>query len=84
MTGLAALSFVPMVDLWAQERATVAEWAPNASLYRFHLIGHGHIDPVWLWSWREGLSVVMSTFRAALDRMEENPELDSKSADQRL
>ncbi len=74
LTGLAALSMVPYVDLWAQERTTVAQWAPEASLYRFHLIGHGHIDPVWLWSWREGLSVVMSTFRAALDRMEENPE----------
>ena len=22
----------------------------------FHLIGNAHLDPVWLWDWREGLS----------------------------
>ena len=80
LTGLAALSLVPYIDLWAQQRNTVQEWAPEASLYRFHLIGHGHIDPVWLWNWREGLSVVMSTFQAALDRMEENPEFKFTSS----
>ncbi len=72
--GVTAISLVPWADLWAEERKTVSQWAPEARLYTFHLIGHGHIDPVWLWSWREGLSVVMSTFRAALERMEENPE----------
>lgn len=80
LTGLAALSLVPYIDLWAQQRNTVQEWASEASLYRFHLIGHGHIDPVWLWNWREGLSVVMSTFQAALDRMEENPEFKFTSS----
>jgi alpha-mannosidase len=38
------------------------------------MIGNGHIDPVWLWPWPEGLSVVHSTFRAALDRMNETPD----------
>jgi alpha-mannosidase len=37
------------------------------------MIGHGHIDPVWLWPWTEGVSIVHSTFRSALDRMKENP-----------
>lgn len=74
LLGMAAMSLVPWADLWAEERKTIAQWAPEAHLYTFHLIGHGHIDPVWLWSWREGLSVVMSTFCAALDRMNENPE----------
>ena len=37
------------------------------------MIGHAHIDPVWLWPWSEGLSVVHSTFRSALDRMHETP-----------
>ncbi|MCY3017556.1 MAG: hypothetical protein NTW87_00795 [Planctomycetota bacterium] len=22
----------------------------------FHLIGNAHLDPVWLWDWREGLN----------------------------
>lgn len=37
------------------------------------MIGNAHIDPVWLWQWREGFHEVMATFRSALDRMEENP-----------
>ena len=38
------------------------------------MIGQAHIDPVWLWPWPEGVSVVHSTFRSALDRMNENPD----------
>jgi alpha-mannosidase len=49
-------------------------WPPDARQYRFHMIGNAHIDPVWLWPWQEGLSVVHSTFRSALDRMNETPE----------
>jgi alpha-mannosidase len=37
------------------------------------MIGQAHIDPVWLWPWPEGVSEVHSTFRAALDRMNETP-----------
>ncbi|HPO14778.1 MAG TPA: glycoside hydrolase family 38 C-terminal domain-containing protein [Candidatus Hydrogenedentes bacterium] len=39
-----------------------------------HMIGHGHIDPTWLWRWTEGYEEVRSTFRSALDRMNETPE----------
>ena len=38
------------------------------------MIGQAHIDPVWLWPWSEGISVVHSTFRSALDRMNETPD----------
>ena len=38
-----------------------------------HMIGHGHIDPVWLWRWQEGFEEVRGTFRSALDRMNETP-----------
>jgi alpha-mannosidase len=34
-----------------------------------HLIGHSHIDPVWLWQWPEGFQEIKATFRSALDRM---------------
>lgn len=39
-----------------------------------HLIGHAHIDPVWLWEWREGFSEVRNTFRSAICLMEKYPD----------
>lgn len=44
------------------------------------LIGNAHIDPVWQWCVPEGLSVVKSTFRSALDRMIEYPNYVFTSA----
>ena len=38
------------------------------------MIGNAHIDAPWLWPWPEAMSVVLSTFRSALDRMNENPD----------
>ncbi|MFQ3548490.1 MAG: alpha-mannosidase, partial [Armatimonadota bacterium] len=35
------------------------------------MIGNAHIDPVWLWTWREGMAEVMASCRSALDRMKE-------------
>ena len=37
-----------------------------------HMIGHAHIDPVFLWRWMEGYEAVKATFRAALERMQES------------
>ncbi len=39
-----------------------------------HMIGHAHIDPVWLWQWPEGCQEALATFRSALDRMREDDE----------
>ena len=39
---------------------------------RYYLIGNAHLDPVWQWRISEGLSLIRSTFRSALDRMKEN------------
>jgi len=41
-------------------------WPPKAAQYRFHMIGNSHIDAVWLWTWPEGMSAVVSAFRSAL------------------
>lgn len=49
-------------------------WPADARYYRVHMIGNAHIDPVWLWPWQEGLAVVHSTFRSALDRLKEAPD----------
>lgn len=42
--------------------------------FYIHMIGHGHIDPTWLWDWKEGFEEVRATFRSALERMLETPE----------
>lgn len=41
----------------------------------FHLIANAHLDPVWMWDWREGLNEGIITSRAILDLMDEFPEL---------
>ena len=45
-----------------------------------YLIGNAHLDPVWQWRVSEGLSLIRSTFRSALDRMDENKNYKFTSA----
>jgi alpha-mannosidase len=71
--GTAFLAMAPVSRLFANDLKQAVPWPANASEYKFHMIGHAHIDPVWLWPWTEGISVVHSTFRSALDRMNETP-----------
>jgi alpha-mannosidase len=40
-----------------------------------HLIANAHLDPVWLWDWREGLNEGLITCRTILDLMDEYPEM---------
>ena len=40
-----------------------------------HMIGNAHMDPVWIWNWREGFGEVWATFRSALERLDENPDV---------
>ena len=71
--GASAVALTPLTSLIAKA-APLPAWPRNASAYKFYMIGHGHIDPVWLWPWHEGISIVHSTFRSALDRMKETPD----------
>ncbi|HWP40533.1 MAG TPA: alpha-mannosidase, partial [Tepidisphaeraceae bacterium] len=41
----------------------------------FHLIPNAHLDPVWLWDWREGLNEGLTTCRTILDLMDQDDEL---------
>src|SRR5579875_1379571 len=50
-----------------------APWPVDAARYRVHMIGNSHIDAVWLWPWQEAFSVTNSTFRSALEQMNETP-----------
>jgi alpha-mannosidase len=72
--GTAILAFPPVTRLLDASRLFENTWPPNAATFRFHMIGNAHIDPVWLWPWSEGIAVVHSTFRSALDRMKESPD----------
>ena len=38
-----------------------------------YMIGNTHFDPAWLWTWDEAMAGIRATFRAALERMEEDP-----------
>jgi alpha-mannosidase len=41
----------------------------------FHLLPNAHLDPVWMWNWREGLSEGLRTCRTVLDLMAKYPDL---------
>jgi alpha-mannosidase len=74
LAGVGTLAF-PFVRVSANDKnQQQALWPKDASKFKIHMIGHGHIDAVWLWPWSEGISVVMSTFRSALDKMNEFPD----------
>ncbi len=38
-----------------------------------HIIAQAHLDPVWLWPWRDGCAEALTTMQSALDRMDEVP-----------
>lgn len=69
--GVAALTLTPFNSIIAN--TLPSDWDKEAAKYTIRMIGHGHIDPVWLWRWTEGVAIVHSTFRSALDRMKEVP-----------
>ncbi len=39
-----------------------------------HLFCNAHLDPVWMWTWEEGLREAISTFRTAVNLLDEFPE----------
>jgi alpha-mannosidase len=46
---------------------------PPADRKTIHMVGHGHVDPAWLWPVQEGMHAALSTFRSADARMNEDP-----------
>lgn len=49
--------------------------AVNSSRPIIHLLPNAHLDPVWLWDWREGLNEGLATVQAVLNLMDEFPQL---------
>ena len=74
MASAATVALTPLTSIMAKA-SPQQDWPADAKKYTLYMIGHGHIDPVWLWPWTEGVSVVHSTFRSALDRMNESPDM---------
>jgi len=40
-----------------------------------HLVPNAHLDPAWLWDWREGLNEGIATCHAIVDLMQANPDV---------
>ncbi len=38
---------------------------------KLHLICNAHVDPVWLWTWDEGISSAIATFKSAVELADE-------------
>jgi alpha-mannosidase len=55
----------------AQEKNFVMEQKERPIV---HLFCNAHIDPVWMWSWEEGAREAISTFRTAVNLLDEFPE----------
>ena len=41
---------------------------------RIYMVGHAHLDPVWLWRWTEGYQEARATLHAAVNLLAENPD----------
>jgi alpha-mannosidase len=62
---------VSQIELASSSEFPTSTQQKQAKHRRLHMIGHAHIDPVWLWPWQEGFHEVKASFRSALDRMNE-------------
>ena len=73
---------IPMIGFLLLVSAAAAKGQAPASkdAARIFMIGHAHIDPVWRWTKDEGRAEVMATFRSALARMREYPDVSFVSS----
>ncbi len=69
--GATAIGALATTDVFGQSGAAAAP--ADGSRPVLHIIGYSHIDAAWLWPWRDGSNLVLTTARSALDRMKETP-----------
>ena len=67
-------------DMYGSLLVFYQEKREDTNMAKMYLIGNSHLDPVWLWRWREGFSEVLATYRSALDRMHDFPDFKFTSA----
>lgn len=68
VSGAAAVGALTATDIFGQSVSKQQE-----SRRVLHIIGYSHIDAAWLWPWRDGSNLVLTTARSALDRISETP-----------
>lgn len=56
---------------FTQTVENIAEKKGDIFLGKIHLICNAHLDPVWMWQWKEGVAEAISTFRVAADFCEQ-------------
>ena len=71
--GAVSLGAVAAVPALAHPFTHTGKDASAAKRKVLHIIGHSHIDAAWLWPWRDGSDTVLTTFRSALNRINETP-----------
>ncbi|HWW75867.1 MAG TPA: hypothetical protein VNZ44_10740, partial [Pyrinomonadaceae bacterium] len=72
LAGAAALGGAAAgLPAFARQNTATAPSNPKSRV--LHVVGYSHIDAAWLWPWRDGSNLVLTTFRSALDRMRETP-----------
>lgn len=49
--GAAFVAVGPLASVFPLSDQKAVSWPADASKFRLHMIGHAHIDPVWLWPW---------------------------------
>ncbi|HJU54739.1 MAG TPA: glycoside hydrolase family 38 C-terminal domain-containing protein [Pyrinomonadaceae bacterium] len=69
--GAAALGAVAVAGFQNPSFAVEPQANPKGRV--LHIIGYSHIDAAWLWPWRDASNLALTTFRSALDRMNETP-----------
>lgn len=47
---------------------------------KLYLVANSHLDPVWLWRWQDGFAEILATYKSALDRLDEIPDLKFTTA----
>ncbi|WP_081722334.1 alpha-mannosidase [Geminisphaera colitermitum] len=65
---------LPAVKAHPASSGARAATAATATKTTLHLIGSAHLDPVWLWDWREGMNEGIATCRAISAMLREFPE----------
>ena len=73
--AVCAAQVTPQPIAAAATQVSGQSWPADAHTYTLYMIGNAHIDAPWLWPLSEANAVVHSTFRSALDRMKETPDL---------
>ena len=46
----------------------------NPKDHTLHMIGNAHLDPIWLWDWREGWQEALDTCWSAVERLRETDD----------